>query len=139
MSSRRATMGEMRSPSTRRRWQFAACSFVSLAFLTSCGTQHASIASAACVSVQASGVGGLQTVLVPPPPTITRAWRDKQHVYVDLVLPQTPSECPAVSLLVIASSKVDGANQALPIRTSDTLPGDGRPRAYRPGRLHVVL
>ncbi|MDX6411946.1 MAG: hypothetical protein QOE91_1462 [Gaiellaceae bacterium] len=77
---------------------------------------------------------------MPPPPTITRAWHDDQHFYVDLLLPRISSECPAVSLLVTASSKADGANQALPVPGGDTLPGgDGRLRAYRPGPAHVVL
>lgn len=76
---------------------------------------------------------------MPPAPVITRAWRDAQHIYVDLLLPPVSTHCKAEALLVFASSKADGGSQALPMHAAGDSRGDGRERDYRPGRLHVVL
>jgi len=76
---------------------------------------------------------------MPPAPVITRAWRDAQHIYVDLILPSVSASCPPVTVLVSASSQADGSNQALPLPGAGTGSSDGRSLNYRPGPLHVTL
>ena len=43
----------------------------------------------------------------------TRAWHDRQHVYIDLMLPRAAADCRPASVHVSASSTADGSNQAL--------------------------
>jgi hypothetical protein len=76
---------------------------------------------------------------MPPAPRITRARRDDQRFYVDLLLPVAPDECRPVAVVVTASSVADGSNQALPLVTSGGLRGDGRYNEYRPGPMTVTL
>jgi hypothetical protein len=106
---------------------------------SACGAQDSTDRTARCVPTPVSGATGSHLVLMPPAPVITRAWRDAQHIYVDLLLPPVSTHCKAVALLVTVSSKADGGNQALPMRGAGNGRGDGRERDYRPGPLHVVL
>lgn len=107
--------------------------------VSGCGVRGSTDRTARCVPTPVSGASGSRLVLMPAAPVITRAWRDAQHIYVDLLVPPVSTDCTAVALLVGASSKADGANQALAMPGTGNGRGDGRERDYRPGPLHVVL
>ena len=101
--------------------------------------RRATSGSTSCVPTPVKGASGTQVVLMPPAPTITRAWRDAQHIYVDLILPPVSAACIPVTVLVGASSQADGSNQALPMPGAGNGSSDGRALNYHAGPLHVML